>query len=415
MRYCKHQDVKCLNEFELIRKYECAGCGAIMMCACDERIGRRFLPHQLEHGTELETQRRVPVSLGFQSSICRECRGLPAESHPVAAIHGRTSKIKRYYWRELAFRRMELFEEWTHAQGISPADFHGPEARAARRQVSQQALEEIKTLHAANPKYRFESMSQRDIIDQYSVSVIDLHAAYLRGSEGQKSQLLDANQTVSVEDFVRQYFERQGYTTMFLESRPFHVLFGTYMWLLIQDPADPLNRMVGFGDRTSFDAGAPSREIWTTLPEDFGTPGYGRRRARAISKHFTCELNRDDDFEGLFDYWLEPSESFRQYLWAHKNQDVDSARKLISILSPAIIKVVLRYLVDSYWARYVGWPDLLVYRDSEFLFVEVKSSGDKLSQDQRGWIRANYEILRFPFAVAKVHKKSIVEVEKEAG
>jgi hypothetical protein len=28
--------------------------------------------------------------------------------------------------------------------------------------------------------------------------------------------------------------------TLFLESKPFHVLFGTFMWLLIQDCSDPL-------------------------------------------------------------------------------------------------------------------------------------------------------------------------------
>jgi hypothetical protein len=83
-----------------------------MMCDCDEVIGRRFLSHQLESGTELETQQCVPVTLGFQPKICPECRELPPATAPVAAIHGRTSKIKRYYWREIAFQKMERFGDW---------------------------------------------------------------------------------------------------------------------------------------------------------------------------------------------------------------------------------------------------------------------------------------------------------------
>lgn len=100
---CEHPDRVCLNQHELIRKYRCPDCGAVMMCACDEEFGRRFLAHQLNEGCELETQERIPVTHGFQPGICSECRGLPADQAPGAAIPGRTSKIKRYYWRELFF------------------------------------------------------------------------------------------------------------------------------------------------------------------------------------------------------------------------------------------------------------------------------------------------------------------------
>ena len=67
---CSHAAVTCLNQYEFIRKYRCADCGAVMMCACDEAFGRRFLSHQLSEGVELETQARVPVTAGFQPAIC---------------------------------------------------------------------------------------------------------------------------------------------------------------------------------------------------------------------------------------------------------------------------------------------------------------------------------------------------------
>jgi hypothetical protein len=100
---CAHRSVSCLNEFEFIRKYRCADCGGVMMCACDADVGRAFLPHQLEEGSDYGTRARVRVNLGFLPAACRECRGLPREAHPAAEIHGRTSKIKRYYWREIWF------------------------------------------------------------------------------------------------------------------------------------------------------------------------------------------------------------------------------------------------------------------------------------------------------------------------
>jgi hypothetical protein len=95
----------------------------------------------------------------------------------------------------------------------------------------------------------------------------------------------------------------------------------------------------------------------------------------------------------LFDYWRDSSERLRQYLWAHRTTDLDRARRLIEVLPAETIIAILRYLVDDYWGRYVGWPDLMLWRDEAFLMVEVKSSSDKLSADQMRWIADNHEML----------------------
>ncbi len=67
---CLHEQVSCLNQYELIRKYRCNACGGVMMCACNENFGRRFLVHQLTMGRELNTQTDVPVDLGFVPDTC---------------------------------------------------------------------------------------------------------------------------------------------------------------------------------------------------------------------------------------------------------------------------------------------------------------------------------------------------------
>ncbi|MGY3609702.1 MULTISPECIES: VRR-NUC domain-containing protein [unclassified Bradyrhizobium] len=89
----------------------------------------------------------------------------------------------------------------------------------------------------------------------------------------------------------------------------------------------------------------------------------------------------------LFAYWLSPSDGLRQYLWAHREADVSRARRLIEILPPDTILLILRYLVADYWGHYIGWPDLILHRDEAFMLVEVKSSSDKLSAEQMGWIK----------------------------
>ena len=205
------------------------------------------------------------------------------------------------------------------------------------------------------------------------------------------------------------HFHALGYQTMRLESVPFHVLFGVFMWLVIQDSSDPLVRVVGFGDPNAFEQRQSGKMVWFHRPPDFGTKGYAERRADQIDEHLAPDWLDEGQVQFLFDLWLEPSAKLRQYLWAHRDADVQRARKLLDIIPPGSLVKILRYLADEYWHHYLGWPDLIVYRENEFFLVEVKASGDKLSDEQKVWIEANHKRLGLPFKLVKVHKTGMVE------
>ena len=131
------------------------------------------------------------------------------------------------------------------------------------------------------------------------------------------------------------------------------------------------------------------------------------RRAGAIREHLSAVICETREFQRLFDLWLGPSADLRQYLSGDRNDKVQVARQLIDILPAAAIMEILRYLIEDYWSRRAGWPDLLVYRDNEFFSqrssLQVTSSGE----NQERWIRDNQHRLHFPF--------KLVEVLKEAG
>lgn len=397
---CEHPDRVCLNQHELIRKYRCPDCSAVMMCACDEEFGHRFLVHQLSEGCELETQVRLAMTQGFQPETCSECRGLPPDPAPGAAIPGRTSKIKRYYWRELFFAKLSAQADW---DGEHP-DASDDERRSAHARIEKTILEDIKALHASAPKYVFTEKSQADVIAQYGVEVEALRATYAKDAK-KGAQIVSGDEVISAEEFADRHYSAQGWQVVHLESVPFHALFGVMLWMLIQDPADSRCRPVSFGDRNAFEERCEKDPIWTHLPSDFGSKGYGTRRAGAIYR-YSEKFFVGEDLLWLFDYWRSYSEGLRQYLWAHRDHDVIRARSLIEILPPATIVAILQYLVEDYWVRYLGWPDLLLHRDGEFKFVEVKSSNDRLSVEQKGWIADNHDILRLPFAIAKIHRVS---------
>ena len=400
---CHHSRVELLNPFELVRKYRCSTCDGVMMCGCDRVFGERFLSHQLLEGTELETQTRVPVTHGFEDGICDECRGLPVIATPTSAIPGRTSKIKRFYWRELFFAETRRLAAWDDAHPDATAE----ERQAARAGIERDVLNEMKALHAARPKYDTREPSQAETLARFTVPIDAFHVTYAESPQKGAAVLMDGA-VVSPEVYASGQYKAQGWSVMEMESCPLHALFGVMMWRLIQDPTDPKNRIVGFGSRTTFEAGEQGEPIHTPLPEDFGTAGYGRRRAAAIEEHLQF-LRADGVVDRgkllyLFDYWQPYSEDLRQYLWAHRAEDVDRARHLIEVLPPEKILTILRYLVDDYWERFTGWPDLLLYRGEEVMTVEVKSSSDRLSAEQMRWIAGNDAVLGLPFRLAKLHR-----------
>ena len=371
-----------------------------MMCDCEKKHGERFLPHQLKEGCWLETQERVPVTLGFQSRICPECRGEKPIVAPKASMPGYTSKVSRYYWREIAHETTKRF--YNARPELDPLNWEHSEFsfKEERRIIQKQVIEEIKERHKKAPKYEYSELSQNEVITQTNTEVILIKAEYISTNE-RKVGVKGKAGIVSVEEYASEYFSEKGYSSIVSESVPFHVIFGTYMWMVIQDPCDPLNKMVGFGNRTEYEEfGTKSDIIHTELPSDFGTSGYYKRRKSQISKH----INKLQDMAWLFDYWESYSHDFRQYLWAHRDEDIETARKIVQVLPEESVKNVLKYLVSNYWRNFCGWPDLFVHKGNEHMFVEVKSSKDTLSENQKNWLIGNKEHMEFNVKIFKVSK-----------
>lgn len=383
-----------------------------MMCSCEKDFALKYFSHQIGNATELETRERIQVTLGFQNNICNSCKGLPEKPYPRAEIYGLSTKIRRYYWREIKIETVKRFGKWAYEQEYNDWLIALSKNKKKYKEIEKEVIKKIKKQHAQNPKYIFEKKPSRDeILRKYNVEIININTTYVK-NKNRKVKIISNGIEVTAENFAKYYFEKKGYDVIEVESIPFHVIFGTFMWILIQDPRDIKNRIVMFGDRIAYEQKVQGKQIQTFLPEDYGTSGFYTRRKNDIQKHLDELARDDDDLLWLFDYWLYHSFKFRNYLWAHRDEDVEKAKILIQILGLDSIKKILHYMIKNYWDRYLGWPDLFIYNKNQYFFVEVKSSKDKLSDNQKNWIKGNYEELKFPFKLLKIHKKNTQQKSK---
>jgi Holliday junction resolvase-like predicted endonuclease len=373
------------------------------MCSCDKEHGERFLPHQLKTGSWKGTNERVPVTLGFQDKVCPVCRGQKAEVAPKASMHGATTKVVRYYWREIFFETTRRFYN-AHPE-LDPLDHNSSEFNfpEERRAIEKQVISEVKKQHEINPKYEYSEITQQEVIETTNTEVILVNAEHVSTGE-KKVGIRSVDGILTVEKFAAAYFNKQGFNVLEVESVPFHVLFGVLMYLVIEDPDDSKGRIVQFGSRNDFDTNTREEGLITTiLPDDFGSDLYYERQKKLIDWHIS-ELQ---DLNWLFDYWLEYSSNLRQYLWAHREKDISTAKEVMAVLGVENIKKVLNYLAMNYWRNFCGWPDLLVFNDESFFFVEVKSSNDKLSEDQKNWLLGNMQHMGFKTKIFKVGKLNV--------
>ena len=186
----------------------------------------------------------------------------------------------------------------------------------------------------------------------------------------------------SAEKIVSEWYESEEYTVKACERRLISTWVGTFLAPIIQDPNDPGNRLVM---RDSTRGWTPNNRnapiIKFLLPEDFASKEYYERRYEAFTDWFK-KLENSGNLTTIFEALLESSTLLRDYLWVNEDDAVELARSALHVIPPELVLVSVKWAIRDFWNRQPGWPDLFIYKNDDYLFVEVKSPHDKLSQEQ---------------------------------
>lgn len=385
---CRHENVVCLNHYDTFRKYFCHDCGKVWMCECEKALVLQFLPHQVRYGTEYGTQLRYPVS-GFARNICNACRGKKEEAHPRAAIYGQKGKVERFYWREIYKTYLKSVQSFLSVQEIVVKDIIEFERKFPRKaKLMRKEAKKVWQVHHRNaPKYNLKELTEAAFLSKVKIPHRYLDVKYVQIRKGKQKigrWVGQKGDLVSPEDIAIEWYENKGFSAKKCERKLVSVLVGTFCFSVIQDPKDPRVRL---GMRGSTKDWSPSNRatplIQFLLPEDFGSQEYFERRSKAFNT--LLERLRNADMKSLFEEWLTPSESLRDYLWVNDDKAVKLGRIALRIMPQYLVLKCIDWAIRYFWERQSGWADLFVFKTNEFKFVEVKSPNDELSLEQMNW------------------------------
>ena len=384
-----HSNVRCLNHYEIFRKYLCEECEGVFICQCEKELALTFLPHQVNYAQEYGTHKQIRVT-GFAPNMCAECRGETEISHPKAAIYGLKGKVERYYWREIYKTQCKYILEWMNQNSEKVKNILEFQKRFpdVTKELKKQAKNHWKTAAKQNPKYDMKETTNSEFLTKTSIPEVQISVEYRQiEKDNQKigKWVSQDGSLVQVEKIATELYASQGYTALRCERLLISTWVATFLSPSIQDTNDSKVRVV-FRNSTK---GWTSKNrdtglIKILLPEDFGAIEFYKRRKEAIKSDIGYMRNAENLLV-IFNEFLESSESLRDYLWVNSDEAVETAKTALNVLPKEIVISSVEWAIQDFWKRQPGWTDLFVYKDTDYKFVEVKSPYDELSLEQMQW------------------------------
>ena len=179
--------------------------------------------------------------------------------------------------------------------------------------------------------------------------------------------LIDIKWKGNVEMGVMHYFENMGYSAHFTENHLWKNVLGILCWDLVFDEKQT-------GRHHPFQ--------WA--PSHYSSDGFTLGK----EKDFEDKISLLGSIDSFIIYALEIKENHEGKLnplidWY--TLDIELIRELVHRVPFESLSKVLRYLWTHLSTHAKGFPDLFVFKDSEYQFIEVKSPTDHLSAIQYFW------------------------------
>lgn len=259
---------------------------------------------------------------------------------------------------------------------------------------------------------KLEAMLAEPASDQEALFAQDF---YLRKFKGKRTSALTdrlrAAEVIGVDESLRNapergaadYFRRQGYQVFHSENSVWRALFGLLFW----DEIYCANR-------------ASLHNAFERLPQSLKSGGF----YEAFRDRIEAKLARLQDpaaalrilLGSLTANYGTPNGIFR---W--RPTITDWLEPFLKMAPPDALATVLRELCRDYMARKDGFPDLMLWKDDDLRFIEIKSAGDQIRRNQLMQLdllgRAGFtvEVKRVEWIIDPEQLYVVVDVETTGG
>lgn len=194
-----------------------------------------------------------------------------------------------------------------------------------------------------------------------------------------------------VEEAAIKHYEKLGYNAVWTENDYWWMLMSLFFWDAIfakvkgavSAPVGTQYVEIGTDDER-FESVFNNMIQMNGMPQDFFTPLFYKHRKELINNIIIDLLNSDlkawlcDVHAKYYGKICRPIELWDKF-------SLEELLVAVNLLDKEKLIGILKRLISNFNENRAGLPDLIVYNENEFIFAEVKSKSDKISQKQRVW------------------------------
>lgn len=202
---------------------------------------------------------------------------------------------------------------------------------------------------------------------------------------------------------VIDHFRQLGWEAHHTENHLWNLFFGLLFWEEIF--CDP---KAGF--HNSFEL----------LPTDLLNGSFFTTHKAAIHRKLDLLSDQNEIKNFLSEMALRFSED-QLGIFSWSDESLSLLLKAVDLIPPKAQRMILETMAQSYSLYSSGFPDLIIFRDEEVRFIEVKATGDSLKQGQMKMINLlrsaglKVEILRVEYFLNPEQIYTVVDLETTGG
>lgn len=191
---------------------------------------------------------------------------------------------------------------------------------------------------------------------------------------------------VGVERATLAHFETEGWAGYYCENALINGLFGLAFWDVIFAPCpDAFHNRYQRGpvDMFTSDFVAGRRSAIDARLREIETPSF-----------WPTLIDRYDRKQGVANRWVN---------WETLPRDL--VERAVATIPASVLAGLMRRLLFDLYANRRGHPDLILFRNADYRWVEVKGPGDRLQRHQVRWLTeldrlgANYRVCHVKLAM----------------